>query len=61
MPYRTMLSQLQNVAKRTPGATVTHTRKQGYLLTLNDQTIPLGKDSVDALFKLEKLLDGTNP
>lgn len=57
---KTQLSRLQRTAKNyDTNATVTHEKISGYFLILNNQKHSLGVDSVDAIFKLEKLLKRT--
>jgi hypothetical protein len=51
------LDKLKRIAKtRNKQATVEYNAQQGYFLLLPNKKIPLGKDSVDALFMVEKLL-----
>jgi len=51
------LDKLKRIAKtRNKLATVEYTTRYGYYLLLPNKKIPLGKDSVDALFMVEKLL-----
>ena len=52
---RNQLSRLSRIADREDG-TITYSKKDGYFLLLNSKTYRLGKDSVDALFQLEKIL-----
>lgn len=57
MRKRTQLQRLQDVAKQhNPAADVTYTKQEGYYLSISNKRWRLGKDSVEALFKLEKVL-----
>ena len=51
------LRRLQREAKRlNPNAKVIHTKRGGYFLFIEKQEIPLCKDSIEALFRLEKTI-----
>lgn len=54
---QTYLERLKRTARQhNPDAVINYSKKHGYSLLLNDKESPLGKDSVEALFRLEKLL-----
>jgi hypothetical protein len=51
------LERLKRIAKNhNPTAQVTYSKRHGYFVTLRGRELPLGKDAVEALFRLEKLL-----
>ena len=54
---RTYIEPLQRTAQiHNPTAQVTYTKRHGYFVTIDGKNKSLGKDSVEALFRLEKLL-----
>ena len=57
MRKRTQLQRLQDVAKQhKPNADVTYTKQEGYYLVVGNNRWRLGKDSIEALFKLESIV-----
>lgn len=58
---RSYLGRLQRTAQiHNPTAQVTYSKRHGYFVTLGERELPLGKDAVEALFRLEKILENHN-
>lgn len=51
------LARLDKIAKEhDSSASVTYSKRSGYILDINKNVTVLGKDSIAALFRLEKIL-----